>query len=404
MKSYTLLIKLLLFSFFVNGQTLDDYIQIAKVNNPTIKVKVAAYNLENEKVNEIGKLQNTNMSLGVFALTPETRVGAQQFKVGLSQKLPWFGEFIAEKNLQKSKAKVFNYDAILSERDLIYQVKKAYYDLYQKQAMTKILDENKLILEVYEKMALAALENNKASMSDVLRIRVEKNELNSTIFQNINDIDMLSNNFNRLLQRETNQSLNITDSLNVFNILIENQTIESHPILEKLNAKNEIYKSKLKVINKKQAPEISLGLDYFSVAKRANFNDVDNGKDILMPSLSLSVPLFNFKKFDSQKKQVAIEEDMLKNSFENQKKELEIALQNAALLLNNSIIDVVAAQKNKTEIQQAINVDLKAYETGILDYDKILRLQVQKITYQLKEIKATKNAFVAKAKIDYLTQ
>ncbi|MGV6827929.1 MAG: TolC family protein [Flavobacteriales bacterium] len=404
MKSYTLLIKLLLFSFFVNGQTLDDYIQIAKVNNPTIKVKVAAYNLENEKVNEIGKLQNTNMSLGVFALTPETRVGAQQFKVGLSQKLPWFGEFIAEKNLQKSKAKVFNYDAILSERDLIYQVKKAYYDLYQKQAMTKILDENKLILEVYEKMALAALENNKASMSDVLRIRVEKNELNSTIFQNINDIDMLSNNFNRLLQRETNQSLNITDSLNVFNILIENQTIESHPILEKLNAKNEIYKSKLKVINKKQAPEISLGLDYFSVAKRANFNDVDNGKDILMPSLSLSVPLFNFKKFDSQKKQVAIEEEMLKNSIENQKKELEIALQNAALLLNNSIIDVVAAQKNKTEIQQAINVDLKAYETGILDYDKILRLQVQKITYQLKEIKATKNAFVAKAKIDYLTQ
>lgn len=404
MKSYTLLIKLLLFSFFVNGQTLDDYIQIAKVNNPTIKVKVAAYNLENEKVNEIGKLQNTNMSLGVFALTPETRVGAQQFKVGLSQKLPWFGEFIAEKNLQKSKAKVFNYDAILSERDLIYQVKKAYYDLYQKQAMTKILDENKLILEVYEKMALAALENNKASMSDVLRIRVEKNELNSTIFQNINDIDMLSNNFNRLLQRETNQSLNITDSLNVFNILIENQTIESHPILEKLNAKNEIYKSKLKVINKKQAPEISLGLDYFSVAKRANFNDVDNGKDILMPSLSLSVPLFNFKKFDSQKKQVAIEEEMLKNSIENQKKELEIALQNAALLLNNSIIDVVAAQKNKTEIQQAINVDLKAYETGILDYDKILRLQVQKITFQLKEIKATKNAFVAKAKIDYLTQ
>jgi hypothetical protein len=79
-----------------------------------------------------------------------------------------------------------------------------------------------------------------------------------------------------------------------------------------------------------------------------------------------------------------------------------MALESAKLNLNNSILDVVAAQKNKTEIQQAINVDLKAYETGILDYDKILRLQIQKIKYQIMEIEATKNAFIAKSKIEYL--
>lgn len=65
-------------------------------------------------------------------------------------------------------------------------------------------------------------------------------------------------------------------------------------------------------------------------------------------------------------------------------------------------MNVVAAQKNKVETQLAINVDLKAYETGILDYDKILRLQLQKIKFQLMEIEAVKTAFVSKSKSEYL--
>ena len=71
--------------------------------------------------------------------------------------------------------------------------------------------------------------------------------------------------------------------------------------------------------------------------------------------------------------------------------------------MDNAILNVVAAQKNKKEIQRAINVDLKAYETGILNYDKILRLQLQKIKYQIMEVEAIKIAFISKSRIEYLT-
>ncbi len=400
----TALILLIFFSIQLHSQTLDDYLKTAIENNSDIKVKTAEFELAKEQVNEVGNLQNTNFSLGIFALTPETRVGSQIFKIGASQKLPWFGEFESQKNLQESKAEVYKYNSILSERDLRFQVKAAYYDLYEKGAITNILKENKEVLIVYENLALAALENNKATMSDVLRIRVEKNELHAKIFQNINDIDLLSKNFNRLLQRDTNTQLNIADSLNVLDILIADKQIDQHPLLDKINAKNQVYKSKLKVIDKAQAPKIGVGIDYISVSERNNFNDSENGKDILMPKISLGIPLFNGKKFSSQRKQVAIQEAIIVDDLIDKKNQLEMALQNAQLMLNNSILDVVAAQKNKEEIQQAINVDLKAYETGKLDYDKILRFQIQKIKYQLMEIKAIKNAYIAKSKIDYLTE
>ncbi len=391
----TILIGLTTFS-----QSLEEYISIARTNNSNLKVKTADYELAKEKVNEVGTYQNTNLSLGVFALTPETRVGSQLFKVGASQKLPWFGEFDAQKNKANSLAEIKQYDIKLSIREIEFKVKQNYYEIYAQQAINKILKDNKLILKTYENMALAALSNNRATMSDVLRVRVQKNELHSNMFQNINSIEVLNKNFNKLLQRN-NEPLYITDSLNVLDILSKKRTIQKHPSMEKITAMNAVYISENKIIKIDKKPKIKVGLDYVLVDSYSNINPNQNGKDILMPNISIGIPIFN-SKHKSQFKQLEIQQNILIDALENQKNNLEIELNNAQLELDNAILSVVAAQKNKTEIQRAINVDLKAYETGILDYDKILRLQLQKIRLELMEIEAIKKAFIAKSKIEYL--
>jgi len=386
-KIITLIIILLSWQSF--SQTLEDYIQIAKQNNSLIKVKKSDVDLTNEKVNEIS-YQNTNFSLGVFALTPETRVGSQLFKVGVSQKLPWFGELVAKKEMIKKLADVKQYDIALSERDLTYQVSKAYYEIYEQLVITEILKDNKLILKTY------------ASMSDVLSIRVQKNELHSKMFQNINSIEVLNKNFNKLLQRNEKMDINVPDSLNVLDILTLNLSIKNHPSLEKIVAMNSVYDAQKKTIDLDKKPKISVGLDYILVDGYSDINPNQNGKDVLMPKIAIGIPIFN-KKFNSQYKQLKIKQEILLEEQKNQKNQLEMALETAKLALDNAILTVVAAEKNKTEIQRAMNVDLKAYETGILNYDKILRLQLQKIRFQLMEIKAIKEAYIVKAKINYLS-
>jgi len=394
----------ILMSLVSYSQSLEDYLKIARENNSDIKTKNIEFELEIEKIYMVSNYENTELSLGVFALTPETRVGAQLFKVGVSQQLPWFGEFETKRKLQTAKASIKKYDAILSERSLTFKVKEAFYELYQKKAITSILTENKQILNTYENMSLAALSNNRAKMSDVLKIRVKKNELQSKIEINNNEINALSKNFNSLLQRGSDEILSIPDSLNTTHILVSGNTIENHPILEKINAKNRIYQSKLEVIDIDKKPKLSVGLDYVLVDKRNDLNISENGKDIVMPKISLSIPIFNGKKFTSRKKQTFLEEKIVKSQIENQKYRLKIELESAKLILDNSIISSNTARKNKTEMQRAINVDLKAFETGILDYDKILQLQLQKIKYQLQEIEAIKKAFIAKSKVEYLVE
>jgi len=388
---------------FVNAQTLDDYLRIAKQNSSEISSQNFELQIAKEKVNEVGNLGDTNMSFGYFVSTPETRVGAQTTKLGIQQQLPWFGTLSAQKDLANSIAETKHFDIDLTQRDLFYQVKSVYFELYNNEAITSILKENKQILSTYENMALAALENNKATMSDVLNIRIQKNELHSKIFQNLNEINALSRIFNRILQRDAEIPLVITDNLNVLDILVPEASVNGHPSLEKIEHLNTIYEKENALIHKERQPSLAFGVDYILVEERNDLKLTDNGKDILMPKIALSIPLFN-KKHSSKLHQIQIKKEALASQREVKQKQLEIALEKSYLDINNEILRVVAAQKNKEETQRAINVDLKAYETGILDYDKILKLQIQKIKYQLMEIEATKNAYIAKAKTVYLTQ
>ena len=44
---------------------------------------------------------------------------------------------------------------------------------------------------------------------------------------------------------------------------------------------------------KESSPKIGFGLDYINVSERPDINFIDNGKDIIMPMISLSIPIFN---------------------------------------------------------------------------------------------------------------
>ena len=400
----TLFILLLLLSSKLQAQTLDDFIAIAKHNNYQIAINTAKHEIAKERVNEVGNVEQTEFSLGVFITTPETYVGTQILYLGLSQDLPWFGTTVAKKNVQKAKASVNQYDIELSEKELIYQVKTAYFELYQKQVLALIYDDNKQLLSTYEDMALAALESNKASVNDVLKIRIQKNELHSKNFQNINSINYLNKNFNRILQRDDKFPLYITDSLSVLDLLLTNKPIGNHPIIEKISAKKSIYSSELIMVKKDKAPKVNIGVDYILIQQNPDYKSASNGNDILMPKFSIALPLLNNKRFSSQETQIQLKEKMLEHEIENQKKVLSIELEKAYLQLENAILTVVAAQKNQEETQRAINLEIKGYETGFLKYEKILLLQLQKIKYELLEIDAVTAAFMAKAKIEYLTE
>jgi len=398
-----LLIIITIFSLRISvGQTLDDYLKIAEINNPEIQYFELNHRISEEKIDETGNLDNTNFSLGYFAFPPETRLGAQRLKLGVQQSFPWPGTFKAQKEVAQNVSNENTFDIEIAKLNLFYNIRSTYYELYSNSAVLNVYKENKAILDIYEKMALGALENNKAKMSDVLKIQSQKNQLHSQIFSTFNDMMALSKQFNRLLNRDEEVVVSIPDSLSILDILMSNNSVESHPVLQKIHSKKATFEKEKDLLKYQEKPKFTVALDYISVSKRDDSSPDGNGRDILMPMIGVSVPLFT-KQYKAKDKRLLLSMEKVDVEKINKEKVLKNQLDMAEAKLKNAILQVVAAEKNTDVIQRAIDSDLKAYETGKLDYDNILRMQLQKIKFQLLQIKGTKQAFLQKAKILYLT-
>ena len=80
-------------------------------------------------------------------MKPETRTGAQRFKISAKQMMPWFGSITARENYVSSLADAKYEDIAIAKRKLVASVSQSYYNLY---ALTKqnkrFLIENIVIL------------------------------------------------------------------------------------------------------------------------------------------------------------------------------------------------------------------------------------------------------------------
>ena len=128
--------------FFVligNAQQLETLIDEALTNNPEIQKFELQYKRASEKVNEVNTIPNTEFGVGYFVSEPETRTGAQRFKVSAKQMLPWFGTITSRENYVSSLADAKYEDIVIAKRKLMASVSQSYFNLYANKAKHALL-------------------------------------------------------------------------------------------------------------------------------------------------------------------------------------------------------------------------------------------------------------------------
>ena len=282
-------------SLFMNAQQLEIFIEEALTNSPEIQKFELQYSIASEKVNEINTISNTEFGVGYFVSEPETRTGAQRFKVSAKQMLPWFGNITARENYVNSLADATYEDIVIAKRKLIVSVSKSYYNLYANKAKQAVIIENSKLLETYERLALTAVEVGKASAVVVLRLQIRQNELEQ--LKQVLEQRYLGEQtlFNKLLNRDKDIMVNAIYEFMMPSVDFEinANNLGLHPELLKYDKLYESITQSELLNQKESSPMIGFGLDYINVEKRPDMNFRDNGKDIVMPMLSISIPLFN---------------------------------------------------------------------------------------------------------------
>ena len=394
-------------TFFVvyisNGQSLREYIVEAEGNNPEIKALQHVYDISVERINEVSGLPNTTIGSGYFVSEPETRTGAQKASFSVEQDLPWFGTIKARKETAFAESEVYKNKLEIVKRKITLEVEEKYYKLYELKARQKILDEQEKLLDTYLEIALKEVENNGASTVDVLKLNIAKNNLQNQKEIVKGEALTVETAMNQVLHRDGFDPLLIPDNLFIPDeeptMLLDDITY--HPELVTYDQLKDVIEKKETVNAREARPSIGIGLDYVIVQERPNLSFSDNGKDIVMPQVSVSVPIFT-KKHSSRSKQYELQKEEMFQKKEAKQNKLETLMEEA---INNRItarINYNTQQKNIGQVKQAEKILISKYQTAQLDFEELLDVQQMLLTFENKKIEAIAMYFMQTATLNYL--
>ena len=387
-----------------NAQQLEALIEEGLANNPEIQMFELKHQVAKEKVNEVNTLPNTQIGVGYFVSEPETRTGAQRFKVSAKQMLPSFGSITARKNYKNALADAVYEDVVIAKRKLVASISQSYYNLYALKEKQAVLNDNIALLKTYEELALTSVEVGKASAVDVLRLQMRQNELEQ--LQQVLEQDYLGEKtvLNKLLNREKDIMVSIDSELTMPSErkLINSENLALHPELLKYD---KLYQSveQSELLNQKEInPMFGFGLDYIAVSERPNMNFSDNGKDIIMPMVSVSIPIFN-NKYKSKTKQNELLQKEINFKKEDKLNRLETLLDKAVKKSNSARISYNTQVRNLKQAKDAETILVKSHETGTIDFNDVLDIQELQLKFQINQIESIKKYYLQTTIINYLT-
>jgi outer membrane protein TolC len=168
---------------------------------------------------------------------------------------------------------------------------------------------------------------------------------------------------------------------------------------------DKLYQSveKSELLNQKESsPMIGFGLDYINVTERPNMNFSDNGKDILMPMVSVSIPIFN-NKYKSQTKQNKLQQQEINAQKQERLNTLETVLDKAVRDRTSARITYATQAKNLQQAKNAEEILIKSYETGTINFKDVLDIQELQLKFQINQIESVKTYYLQTTIINYLT-
>ncbi|MFA5329921.1 MAG: TolC family protein [Prolixibacteraceae bacterium] len=454
---------LLVLSITVQAQdSLSVYLELAGKNNPGLQAKYLEYSAALEKVPQAGALPDPTAQLGFFLKPMELLGGNQLSSIQVMQMFPWFGALKVAKD-EASQMALMKFEEARDNRNLLYsQVKTSWYQIYQKKKEIAILKENLELLHTLEQIALSKYTNAKVSgssggpssgntaptqssansggmggmkggntnqtapassggmamsggssamgskgsgMVDVLRVQMEIAELENRVALSEDLLGTEIARFNNLLNRSSKLPVMVPDSLQPVALAVDlnalSDSLRNNPMLQMSLAQRAAGQAQQQMANKMGKPMVGIGANYMLIEKRAGNAAMMNGKDMIMPMVSFTIPFFS-KKYKSMEREAGFKIEASEKSYENTSNNLKISFLDLVQQYKDADRRLSLYQKQAALARTSVKLLTTSFSASESDFEEVLRMQAQLLDYGLKELAALTDYNMTVAQLEYL--
>ncbi len=370
--------------------SLDQLIEVALRENPDLRAARHSWEAAKARIPQAKALDDPQVRVMVTRvpegnnnpLDPNSNI------YRLSQMIPFPGKRslrgqVAEKGADQASAL---YRA--KERELISNVKVAYYDLYLAEKAIQINDENVQLARYFVKVAETRYATGQTSQQDVLKAQVELSRLLNEEITLQQEIETARARLNILLNRPPQVALEIpresavqpfTDTLEQLHEL----ALETRPELEAVVSFIEQGQVSLSLAKKNYLP------DFMAMIDRAPGQKGSGAWDVMF---TINIPLFFRDKYDYAVKEAEASIQVSKATYESMRnqvlfeiKDLLVKVQTAGRLENLLRTTIIP------QAEQSLRAAEAGYQSGRIDFLSLIDAQRALQDFRLDYYRAITN-------------
>ncbi|MEK7719789.1 MAG: TolC family protein [Bacteroidota bacterium] len=231
-----------------------------------------------------------------------------------------------------------------------------------------------------------------SGLSDVYRIQIEMGELHNNIELLKNQRNTITAQFNSYLNRLPGTAVTLPDTLIAGNYqpyfpAISDSILSNNPMLGMLQFEQQSLEARKQMVTKMSYPMVGLGLNYSLINKSEMSTSPMNGKDMIMPMVTVTLPIYR-KKY----KAMQTEADFLKSANSQNYMAAANSLQTEYYQAMQLYQD--AQRRTKLYADQyrlaskTLDILFKSFASSSASLTDILRVRQQTLDYEYKQIEA----------------
>lgn len=277
--------------------TLGGYIAEALQNSPALRMSFQRWRAATLRISRARRLPEPTLGYGYFVRSVETRVGPQRHKFGLAQTFPWPTKLSAGSDAAASVARAAQRKFDAQVLQVTEQVTSAYWRVWLLDERHRLMSEHDTILETLAGTIRGRVETGMASLADLNQIDLGVARHHDHHGRHEQQRQAAEGALLAVMGASPKRTaLKITDSPRAEPLREKDETLRKaahrHPTIEAIGLLASASDFRAKAEAADRYPRFRLGVDYIETGEALNPEMEGSGKDPVIVSLGLSIPLW----------------------------------------------------------------------------------------------------------------
>ncbi len=231
-----------------------------------------------------------------------------------------------------------------------------------------------------------------SGLEDVYMIQIEIGDLRNNTELLKNQWNTLSAQFNSYLNRPPDYTVNIPDTLIAVNYqpllsTLADSILVKNPMLGMLQFEQQSLEARKLMVTKMSYPMVGLGLNYSLINKSEMSTSSMNGKDMIMPMLTVTLPIYR-KKYKAMQSETDYLKSANKQNYNATANALHTEYYKAIQLYQDAQRRIKLYSAQYQLASKSLGIRLRYFATSGSDLTDILRVRQQTLDYEYKQTEA----------------